>query len=147
MQRFQFRLESLLKYRKLQTDQAQAELGQATVEWQNQLSALNTLFEKNDQLSEHLRDIQQTPILVDDLVSCHEYGQILRNKLNQQKETVRIAEQYCDECRQRLSESLKRQKLVEKIKEKRWSQFNEELLRQEQKELDEIGLQLHVRGE
>ncbi|MDF2500580.1 MAG: flagellar export protein FliJ [Anaerosporomusa subterranea] len=147
MQRFQFRLEALLKYRKLQTDQAQAELGQATVEWQNQLSALNTLFEKKEQLSEHLRDIQQTPILVDDLVSCHEYGQILRNKINQQKETVHIAEQYCDECRQRLSESLKRQKLVEKIREKRWTQFNEELLRQEQKELDEIGLQLHVRGE
>lgn len=147
MQRFQFRLEALLKYRKLQTDQAQAKLGQAIVEWQNQLAALNTLFDKNKQLSDHLRDIQQTPIFVDDLIACHEYGQLLRTKIDQQTETVRMAEQYCDECRQRLSESLKRQKLVEKIREKRWTQFNEELLRHEQKELDEIGLQLHVRGE
>lgn len=147
MQRFQFRLEALLKYRKLQTDQAQAELGQATVEWQNQLTALNTLFNKNEQLADHLRDIQQSSILVDDLISCHEYGQLLKSKIDQQIETVRIAEQFCDNCRQRLSESLKRQKLVDKIKEKRWTQFNEELLRQEQKELDEIGLQLHVRGE
>jgi flagellar FliJ protein len=147
MQRFRFRLEALLNYRKLQTDQAQAELGRATVEWQNQLALLAALFDKNEKIEDFLRNIQQTSIIVDDLISCHEYRQLLKNKIDQQKETVRIAEQYCEECRQCLVESLKRQKLVEKIREKRWTQFTEELLRQEQKELDEIGLQLHVRGE
>jgi flagellar FliJ protein len=147
MQRFQFRLEALLTYRKLQTDQAQAELGRATVEWQNQLVTLNTLFDESEQLVDRLRQIQQTAFLVDDLICCHEYEQHLRIRILQQQKSVHLAEQYCNESRERLSEALKRQKLVEKIKEKRWTQFSEELLRQEQKELDEIGLQIHVRGE
>lgn len=147
MLRFRFRLEALLKYRKLQTNQAQAKLGQAITEWQNQLAVLNTLYEQAEQLADHLREIQQTAITVDELIACHEYGQFLKSSIKQQKEAVHKAEQYCEICREQLSEALKRQKLVEKIKEKRWNQFSEEMLRQEQKELDEIGLQLHVRGE
>lgn len=147
MLRFRFRLEALLKYRKLQTNQAQAKLGQAITEWQNQLAMLNTLYGQAEQLTDHLREIQQTAITVDELIACHEYGQFLKSSIKQQKEAVLKAEQYCEICREQLSEALKRQKLVEKIKEKRWNQFSEEMLRQEQKELDEIGLQLHVRGE
>ena len=36
-------------------------------------------------------------------------------------------------------------KSIEQLKEKRWREYNEELLFEEQKMLDEIGLQLHMR--
>ena len=147
MQRFQFRLEALMKYRKLLTEQFQAELGRATAKWQIELALLTTHIENNQNLENNLRDLQQKPVSVASLITCHMYGKRLKEMIKQQQESVHNAERHCDICREHLSEALKRQKLVEKIKEKRWLQYSEEQLQQEQKQLDEIGLQLYVRGE
>ncbi|MDU4959908.1 MAG: flagellar export protein FliJ [Sporomusaceae bacterium] len=147
MQRFRFRLEALLHFRKLQTEQAQARLGEATVEWQKQSQTLQSLQSEEREAAVYFRQLQQTPVTADDFVAFHAYKQMLKNKISCQTEAVATAAAQREECRQQLAETLKRQKLVEKLKEKRLQQYNEELLRLEQKELDEIGLQLHARGE
>lgn len=147
MQRFQFRLKALMKYRKLLTEQFQAELGRATAAWQSELTLLTTHIDNKQQLENSLRDLQQKPIPVDSLITCHIYGKRLKELIIHQQESVNNAERRCNTCREQLSEALKRQKLVEKLKEKRWLQYTEEQLQYEQKQLDEIGLQLYVRGE
>lgn len=147
MQRFRFRLEALLNYRKLLTDQTQAELGRAVSTWQYEVGRLESLNLENDQLHSRLRLLQQKSVAVDELMFCYSYSERLRQSISDQEDAVMRAENYRDECRDRLAEALKGQKLVEKIKEKKLTQYQEELLSQEQKELDEIGLQLYVRGE
>ena len=147
MRRYQFRLQTLLNYRKMLTNQAQAELGRAVKEWQMQVDILNSLTIDNENVEAQLRKIQQKPVAIDELLDCHTYGALIKHKIQQQRERVQSAERYCSECRAKLAETMKHEKLVQKLKEKRLAQYKEELLCQEQKDLDEIGLQLYTRGE
>lgn len=145
MQKFHFRLEALLKYRRQLTDQAQAELAQAVVSWQTELEKQQALLADQRRLDILMRDLQQKNVAIDELIYCHNYSLRLEKLISDQVENVMTAEQHKEFCREKLAETLKRQKLVEKIKEKRLAQYQEDLLRHEQQDLDEIGLQLFVR--
>ena len=145
MQKFRFRLEALLKYRRQLTDQAQAELGKAIVHWQRELDRLENLQSILSQNEAYVRGLQQNSVTIDELIQCHTYGKRLEQLILAQEEQVRLAAINMESCREKLAESMKQQKLVEKIKEKRLLKYQEELLAQEQKDLDEIGLQLFVR--
>lgn len=147
MQRFQFRLETLLHYRTLQKNIAQSALGQAEIAWRAANEELTALHTKKEQLEDILRDTQTEHIKVESLIFCHTYGLRLKTQITHQQEAVAVADEQRIECRRQLVEAQKKQKLVEKLKANRLSQYNTEILAQEQKELDEIGLQLYARGE
>lgn len=147
MQKFQFRLEALLNYRKMQTNQAQTEHGVAEVKWQQALTVLTALRDEKVKHELFVRESKTKPIAIESLLLFDAYQNKLVNKIADQEKATRIANEYRNTCRQRLSDALKRQKLVERLREKRWAQYTQDGLRQEQLELDEIGLQLYVRGE
>ena len=70
----------------------------------------------------------------------------LQNDIKNQQEQVRIAVEYKNCCLKKLEEEISKLKTIEQLKEKKIEEYKTDLLQTEQKELDEIGLQIFKRN-
>lgn len=147
MQVFRFRLQALLKYRTMQKEQAQAELLEAASMLRKLKLVLEQLQATWQTSMDELRELRQSRKA--NLVELFKLYELYFDKL---REDMRVQQQRIDEaavvheqCLKALAEALKQEKVVEKFKEKKYQQYLQECLAEEQKNLDEIGLQLYVR--
>lgn len=146
MRPFQFRLETLLKFRRMQEEQAQIKLAEATAQYvaeRERLAALEGV------LADHVADYRRTlaePVTVAVLKMFRDYTDKLKGDISLQHVRVESAAQRRQECLTALEEAARARKLVEKLREKRLAQYQAEALLEEQKLLDELGLQAFVRN-
>ncbi len=146
MRPFQFRLETLLKFRRLQEEQAQVKLAEATAQYvaeRDRLAALEA------ELAAHVADYRRQlaePVTVAVLKMFRDYNDKLKGDISRQHVRVETAAHRRQECLTALEEAARARKLVEKLREKRLAQYQAEALLEEQKLLDELGLQAFVRN-
>lgn len=144
LKRFRFRLEALLNFRKMQKEQAQAQYAAAS----NRLRMeQQTLLELQQRLSAgftFLRENLQIRICIDTL--CNGYIDRLQQNIELQQGKIRQAENHRQECLQALQDAENKLTIVEKLRDKRLEQYRNELLHEEQKLIDEIGMQMYIRG-
>lgn len=145
MQSFTFRLETLLKFRKMQKEQVQIAFWQATNQFQIEKQVLVELESKLSQNIEQLQNYQQDALTIETLRAYQYYFEKIKNEITKQKERVQAFDEKRRECLRNLEEAVKKHKLVEKFREKKLQHFQDEIVKEEQKILDEIGLQLYVR--
>jgi flagellar FliJ protein len=146
MRPFQFRLETLLKFRHMQEEQAQIRLAEATAKYVAERERLSAL---QDSLAGHLADFRSQlseTVTVETLKVLHIYADKLKRDVSAQAIRVETAAQSRQECIAALEEAAKARKLVEKLREKKLAQYQAEALMEEQKMLDELGLQAFSRG-
>lgn len=145
MKRFQFRLDTLLKFRKMQKEEAQLKFAQAANQAKiekEQLSQLEDILQKNIGVFK----ISQSQVLtVDKLKSFHNYFDKIREDIKKQLGRLNEAELLRLECLKALESAVKNYEVVENLRAKRLLQHQAELLSEEQKFLDELGLQNYVR--
>jgi flagellar protein FliJ len=143
---FQFRLETLLKYRRIVEDQAQIQLAQATSDY---LAAKDLLCALQQQLDTHIalcRDMRQEPTTVATLKMLQEYHDKMIGDVDQQTIRVCTADGRRKECMAVLETAAQSRKLVEKLRDKRLQQHQLAELASEQKLLDEMGIQVYARN-
>lgn len=145
MRKFQFRLQTLLKLRQIQEKQAKVALAEATNRFVNEKQILQELEKRLDKSFELFRQEQKQNITVDMLKMFHDYFDTMKRTINQQRQAVAAAEQNRLKCLQALETAMQNLQLVEKFHEKRLEEYSIELLQEEQKLLDEIGLQIYSR--
>ncbi len=146
MRPFQFRLETLLKFRRMQEEQAQIKLAEATAQYVAEREALAAL---ETELAGHVADYRRTlaePVTVAVLKTFRDYNDKLKGDISLQHIRVESAAHRRQECLTALEEAARARKLVEKLREKRLAQYQAEALLEEQKLLDELGLQAFVRN-
>lgn len=147
MQVFRFRLQALLKYRTMQKEQAQAELLEAAAMLRKLKLVLEQLQTTWQTSMDELRELRQSrKANLVELFKLYElYFDKLREDMRVQQQRIAEAAAEHERCLKALAEALKQEKVVEKFKEKKYQQYLQECLAEEQKNLDEIGLQLYVR--
>ncbi|WP_346354626.1 flagellar export protein FliJ [Azotosporobacter soli] len=147
MHAFRFRLQALLKYRTMQKEQAQANLLEAAAILRQEQQVLQMLEGKWQENMSSLRELRQNGAanLVEMFKLYELYFDKLREDIHSQKKQIAAAAVRHDACLKALAEALKQEKVVEKVREKKYQQYQQEWLAEEQKTLDEIGLQLYVR--
>lgn len=146
MQPFQFRLETLLRFRRIQEEQAQITLAQATAEY---LAAQEVLAALEITLGRHIevfRLTRQERVTVATLKMFQQYHDRIKEDITSQATRVEAAADRRQDCIKKMEEAVKARKLVEKLREKRLRQHNLEALQEEQKYLDELGLQVFSRN-
>ncbi len=143
---FQFRLETLLKVRRMKEEQAAVMLAAATaalIAEQDRLRALETA------MADHIADYRRTlagPVAVTTLKTFRDFNDKLKGDIDLQQVRVETAAQERRRCLTVLEEAARDRKLAEKLREKRFAQYQAEALREEQKLLDELGLQAFSRN-
>lgn len=146
MHPFRFRLETLLKFRKMQKEQAQIKYMQAVNKTNLERERLQLAQDRLRHSLQEFKESQQSLVNVEMFKLYQYYFDKIKEDIKNQQVTVQLAVQEQEQALKVLEEALKQVSLVEKFKERRLEQYHLEVLAEEQKQLDEIGLQLYSRA-
>ena len=147
MKKFRFKLETLLGVTRRKKEDAERRFAEAT----------RALEEARAKLAEYLQDMQKVQaeyaeqtkagkrISVGRVMTFTSYVNWKRQQIEQQQQTILEAQNARQQRLKELLEMMSKLKTIEQLKEKRLQQYKDELLFEENKMLDEIGLQLYMR--
>ena len=147
MKKFRFQLETLLRVTKRKKDDAELRFAEAS-------RKLEEALQRQDQLNNELKSVQLEyeqmtgvgkSINVGQIVMYNDFFNWKRMQIANQKQVVLMAQGDKQKRLKELMEVMSYLKSIEQLKEKRFREYQEELMYEEQKMLDEIGLQLYTR--
>jgi flagellar FliJ protein len=137
MRRFKFPLETVLRLRRYQEQEARQEFQWALLRLREAEELLGALLEQRVASQERLREqlAQGSPSAL--LVALWQGLAHLEEMIRQQQQTVAELEAQAETRRQQYVERQRERQTVEKLKEKRWTEYRYEMERLEQQSLDE----------
>ena len=147
MKKFRFKLETLLGVTRRKKEDAERQFAEAT----------RALEEARAKLTEYLQDMQQVQaeyaeqtsagkrISVGRVMTFTSYVNWKRQQIENQQQVILEAQTERQKRLKELLEIMAKLKSIEQLKEKRLKQYKDEILFEENKMLDEIGLQLYMR--
>jgi len=138
MQKFGFRLESVLNLKSQLEDNAKNCLARATRELESQRDCLDGLKNTNDSSMNSLNMEVDEGIPVYRIKVYSNYLSFLKNKITAQKENVNLAEHDVDINRESLIKAMQERKILEKLKEKKYQEYVKEQNKAEQLFIDEL---------
>lgn len=140
MKQFRFRLDTVMKVYKIHQDHAQATLHERLAEdhlAKQKLHARQQALDNSSKLADrrHL-EIQCAA----ELLQHRMYLNHLVKEVDEQKNVCSLTQKEVDKARDVLIEANRRTQTMENLKTKQFNNFRQEMLRQEQIVLDEMGL-------
>lgn len=140
MKHFQFRLDTVMKVYKIHQDHAQAALHERLTEdllAQQKLHDCQRALDDSSELADRKHAEVQS---VAELLRHRMYLNRLAQKVDQQKDVCGNTKKAVDKARDALVEANRRTQTMEKLKSKQYKRYQQDMLRQEQVVLDEMGL-------
>ena len=145
MRRFQFKLQSLLDFRKIREEQAQAEFAKATrvfLHEKEKLQQMQTVLTETLNGMKEEQAKQSSSIM---LKMFQEYIDTTREGIRLQGAKVIAAGERRQKCLKAFEEASRKRKVVDNLRDKRLQQYQEEVLQEEQAFLDELAGQRYIR--
>ena len=146
MQKFRFKLQRLLDFRKIREEQAEAEFAKATRVFLHEKELLRQLETKLADTFSRLKLEQEKPSSLMTLKLFQDYIDTTREGIKLQAVKVTAAADRRQQCLRKLEEAARKRKGVESLKEKKLQQYHEEVLKEEQAFLDELSGQRYIRN-
>lgn len=140
MKHFQFRLDTVMKVYKIHQDHAQATLHERLAD---DHLAKQKLYDRQQALdsSSELADRKHAKVqCVAELLQHRMYLNRLAQEVDQQKDVCSQTQEAVDKARHVLVEANRRTQTMENLKTKQFKRYQQDMLRQEQVVLDEMGL-------
>ena len=148
MKRFKFQLETLLKVTKRKKDEAEQKFAEASRKLEEDRKLLQQLLIEMKQGQDEYAELvtgEGKTVKVGVIMTYNTFFNWKRQLIEKQQ---RVILESMNEKQKRLKVLMKLMtelKSIEQLKEKRLREYNEEVLREEQKMLDELGLQMTMR--
>lgn len=138
MSKFDFRLQPVLDLKVQMEENLKNEFGKVTKKLEDEKKILNSIeLDKEEQI-----DIFSTKlgsrVEVSKLRELNGYISLLGDKIEMQKENVNEASNIVDSTREKLLEAVKDRKIIDKLREKMFTEYSKQQLREEQKIIDEV---------
>jgi len=143
MAKFVFKLEGVLRQRKHAEQDKQRELAVKQKQFVELQQTLSGLQQSMQSANEDVRRNHLVGRLNLEFLAAHRrflVGMQRQAVVTMQK--LALALRAVDEARMELTEAAKQRKVIEKLREKQFARWREELAKREQAEMDEIGMQL-----
>ena len=147
MKKFKFQLETLLKVTRMKRDEAEVALGEASRKLEEARSGLDTLLVEMQRGQRDYDALSQegTRVTVGRLMSFNSFFAWKREQIEMQQNILLQARGEKQKRLKELMDVMSYLKSIEQLKEKRLREYKENVLKEDQKMLDEIGLQLTMR--
>ena len=145
MKPFRFRLETLLEFRKTQKEQVQIAFLQSMNQLRIEKERLAELEAKLLDNVDLFHSRQKQVLSIESFKTFRYYFDKISEDVAGQKQRVAQADAHRRECLRNLTEAEKNYKVVEKFREKKFQDYQIEAMNEEQKLLDEIGLQIYTK--
>jgi flagellar FliJ protein len=146
MQKFRFKLQRLLDFRKIREEQAEAEFAKATRVFLHEKEQLRQLETNLSDTFDRLKQEQEKHSSLLTLKLFQDYIDTTREGIKLQAVKVAAAADRRQQCLRKLEEAARKRKGVESLKEKKLQQYHEEALKEEQAFLDELSGQRYIRS-
>ena len=148
MKKFKFQLETLLKVTRMKKDDIEVQFAALNRKLLDQQQHLRMLL---DEMQQGQRDYEGlvrdgTRVNVERLVNYNRFFAWKREQIEMQNEMILQTKNDRQKKLKELMEVMSYLKSIEQLKEKRFQEYKEQALFEEQKMLDEIGLQLTMRA-
>lgn len=147
MKKFKFNLEPVLRHRKKMHDKAQQEFYQAKNFLDEQKDDLGKIEEKEKNHRENFKIQQKGKINLHDTVNHFRYLLHLKDKKKEKQKEIEAKEEEVNHHLEKLVESSKDKKVIEKLKEKKLRTFLKQIMDVEQKDTDESAVNRFIQKE
>ena len=147
MRKFKFQLETLLKVTRMKKEEAEVAFAKAVRQLEDARAYQHRLLEEmhRGQMDYENLSKEGTRIKIGTLMSFNRFFGWKRQQIEDQQQVILAASAERQKRLKALMEQVRALKSIEKLKEKRLAEYKAEVLQEEQKMLDEIGLQLTMR--
>ncbi len=147
MKKFKFQLETLLKVTKRKKDDAEMQFAEASRYLEECRAKLQELLREMKEIQEEFAALtsEGKTITIGRIMVYNQFFNWKRTQIEQQQQVILKATQDKQQKLKALMKLMTYLKSIEQLKEKRLNEYNAEVLFEEQKTLDEIGLQLSMR--
>ncbi|WP_315444214.1 flagellar export protein FliJ [uncultured Selenomonas sp.] len=148
MKKFRFQLETLLKVTRMKKEEAEVAFAEAVRRLEEARAYQRRLLEEMQQGQLDYENLSKegTRIKIGTLMSFNQFFGWKRQQIEDQQQVILQANAERQKRLKVLMEQMSALKSIEKLKEKRLAEYKAEVLQEEQKMLDEIGLQLTMRN-
>ena len=148
MKKFRFQLETLLKVTRMKKEEAEVAFAEAVRRLEDARAYQRRLLEEMHQGQQDYERLSRegTRIKIGTLMSFNRFFGWKRQQIEDQQQVILQASAERQKRLKVLMEQMSALKSIEKLKEKRLAEYKAEVLQEEQKMLDEIGLQLTMRN-
>lgn len=147
MKKFRFQLETLLKVTKRKKDDAEMQFAESSRKLEEHRAKLQILLRELAEGQKEFADMtgEGKTVTIGVIMMYNEFFNWKRDQIEKQQQVILKATQDKQQKLKVLMQLMTYLKSIEQLKEKRLREYNAELLFEEQKMLDEIGLQLSMR--
>lgn len=147
MKKFKFQLETLLKVTRMKKDDIEVQFASLNRRLAEQQEQLHVLLNEMQQGQRDYESLSRTGkrVTVERLMGFTRFFAWKREQIEMQNQLILQTKNDRQKKLKELMEVMSYLKSIEQLKEKRYQEYKDELLLEEQKMLDEIGLQLTMR--
>ena len=140
-----FKLEALLNHRRHQEEICQKKLAQTERLLADEKDKLRCLKNEQRDNIQKLQIKQKEIINISDIILSVSYIQQLSEKIEEQKNCVQEATKTVNQKRHELITIVKKRKTLEKLKEKEWLAYQQKMMQNERKFMDDVASTRHAR--
>ena len=147
MKKFKFQLETLLRVTRRKKDDAERDFADASRKVEEAREGLNTLLAEMQKGQQDYDALSKEGIrvTVGRLMTFNSFFAWKREQMEMQQNIILQMKAEKQKKLKILMDVMSYLKSIEQLKERRWQEYQAEALQEEQKMLDEIGLQLTMR--
>ena len=141
MNRFRFRLESVLRFRRAKEDEKKREFGTTVGHLKHEKDRYNEIVNTSNSHDRLIEKYGKGKISVRNLINNFNYAFHLVKRKADQNKAVEGAQVVVNEKRAELVETTKKKKVLERLKERKLEEHNKAALKEEQALIDDISSQ------
>ncbi len=146
MAQFTFRLEPLLKLRRIEEERAKAAFLEALGRFRRKEAEIENLSRRREEAKALSRERQSGSLDVEELLRVRRFLNVLYQRMAERREELQAMRRGLEESRSAHRRAAVRLRIVEKLRERRWREFLREEERRERRDLDEIGQTSFIRA-
>lgn len=137
MGKFKFKLQTLLNVKIQMEKSVKNDLGKATFRYEEEKRILEDIERTIQQEMENINQMVGKGVFVGKLKEYNSFLGMLKNKAWDQKENINKAREIVDRYREELIKAVKEREILEKLRDKKYIEYQKEQLQEEQKINDE----------
>lgn len=138
MAKFRYRMQNILDIKEKMENQGKDSLWYANAKLAAEQQKLQDILIRRAGYESKARELVSGSINVLEIRECRKAIDVLKSKQRSQMMNVHAAERDVELARKQLNEAMVERKTHEKLKEKAFEEFKQELLHEESKEIDEL---------
>lgn len=138
MAKFIYRLQNILDLKQKLENQKKIEYGLANVKLQEEEEKLRQLLIRKADYERHARELVEGRINLQEIRTCKQAIDAMKSAVRTQMIQVHVAEKNLELARERLNQIMIERKTYEKLREKAYEEFKQELAYEESRAIDEL---------